>query len=109
MPGNNGLLRFFSKARQRAGIAAMFANVSNTAQQFTGFSIAAVKVGPRHLVEALAQSVMAPRQTARAVAEASTYMATRMDNEVAQMNDAIDPLQQTQAPPKHHPQQTPPP
>jgi hypothetical protein len=92
VPGDNGLLRFFSKARQRAGITAMFANVSNTAQQITGFSIAAVKVRPRHLVEALAQSIMAPRQTARAVAEASTYMATRMDNEVAQMNDAINDI-----------------
>ena len=91
-PGDNNLTRVFSKLRQHAGIAAMFANVSNTAQQITGFSIAAVKVRQRHLVEALAQSIMAPRQTARAVAEASTYMATRMDNEVAQMNDAINDI-----------------
>jgi hypothetical protein len=92
MPGDNGLMRFFSKARSRAGMAAMFANVVNTAQQITGLSIAAVKVKPRHLVDAMAHYVRAPRQTARAVADASSYMATRMDNEVAMMNDAIDAI-----------------
>ncbi|HSV48366.1 MAG TPA: hypothetical protein VLJ58_21435 [Ramlibacter sp.] len=92
VPGDNGLMRFFSKARSRAGMAAMFANITNTAQQITGLSIAAVKVKPRHLVDAAAQWVRAPRQTARAVAEASPYMATRMDNEVAQMADAINDI-----------------
>jgi hypothetical protein len=90
--GDNGLMRFFSKMRSRTGMAAMFANVVNTAQQVTGLSIAAVKVRPRHLVDAMAQFATAPRQTARAVAEASPYMATRMDNEVAAMSDAIEQI-----------------
>lgn len=90
--GSNGLMRFFSKARSRAGIAAMFANLSNTAQQITGLSIAAVKVRPRHLLGAAAQMIHSPKKTVQAVAEASPYMATRMDNEVAQMADAINDI-----------------
>ncbi len=92
VPGDNGTLRFFSKLRQRAGLAAMFANVSNTAQQITGFSIAALKVRPKHLLGGLAEYLMAPRQTARAVAESSIYMANRMDSEVANMTDAINDI-----------------
>lgn len=92
VPGDNGLMRFFSRLRSRAGMAAMFANVVNAAQQVTGLSIAAVKVRPKHLLGAMTDYVMAPRQTARAVAEASPYMAERMDNEVAHMNDAIEQI-----------------
>lgn len=92
VPGDNGMMRFFSKARQRAGLAAMFANVSNTAQQITGLSLAAVKVRPKYLMSALADSIISPRQTAKTVAAASTYMANRMDAEVAQMTDAINQI-----------------
>lgn len=92
VPGDSGTMRFFSKLRQRAGLAAMFANVSNTAQQITGLSIAALKVKPKYLLEGAAQMIIAPRQTAKTVAENSTYMATRMDSEVAAMTDAIDQI-----------------
>lgn len=92
IPGDNGLLRTFSKMRQRAGLAAMFGNISNSAQQITGFSLALLKVKPRHLGHGLVTYLMAPRQTARAVAEASQYMANRMDNEVQVMTDAIDEI-----------------
>lgn len=87
--GAPGLMRFFSVLRARAGMAAMFANVSNAAQQITGFSIAAVKVPPHYMLGATADFLSAPRQTARAVSEASPYMRTRMDNEVAQMGSTI--------------------
>lgn len=90
--GDNGLMRFFSKMRSRAGMAAMFANVVNTAQQITGLSIAAVKVRPRYLSAAMVDYARAPRQFARAVADASPYMATRMENEVAAMSDAINDI-----------------
>jgi hypothetical protein len=90
--GSNGLMRFFSLMRQRAGLSAMFANVTNAAQQITGLSIAALKVKPRHLASAAVQYMQAPKQTAGAVAEASAYMAVRMDNEVAQMTGAINDI-----------------
>lgn len=96
IPGDRGLMRFFSVMRGRAGMAAMFANVSNTVQQATGLSIAIVKIDPtnparaaRLLLGAMAEYVKAPKEVAQTVAEASPYMATRMENEVAQMTGDI--------------------
>ncbi len=88
--GSAGTLRFFSVMRSRAGMAAMFGNLSNTVQQITGFSLAAVKVKPVLLLRATADYMKAPREMSRAVAEASVFMAGRMENEVATMNDAIN-------------------
>jgi hypothetical protein len=90
--GDGGLMRFFSAARSHAGIAAMFANVSNAAQQLTGLSIAATQVPPRLLLSSIASYIAAPRDTANAVAEASLYMAGRMDHEVAAMHDAMNDI-----------------
>jgi GNAT superfamily N-acetyltransferase len=90
--GSNGLMRFFSVVRQRAGMAAMFANVSNTVQQITGFSLAALKVKPAHLLHAAGDFIRDPKGVAQAVAEASPYMANRMDNEVAAMTGAINDI-----------------
>lgn len=92
VPGDNGLMRVFSKLRARAGMAAMFANLTNTAQQITGFSVALLRADAGHQRRALIDYVKAPRQFVRAVAAASPYMATRMDNEVQAMNYAIDEI-----------------
>jgi hypothetical protein len=72
--------------------AAMFANVSNAAQQITGFALAAVKVRPGLMLSAAADYLRAPRDMARTVAELSPYMASRMDNEVAVMNGEINDI-----------------
>jgi len=90
--GSNGLMRFFSVVRSRAGMAAMFANASNTAQQITGFSIAALRVKPSYLVSAAVDFIRSPKQMADFVAEASPYMANRMENEVGAMSDAINDI-----------------
>lgn len=90
--GSAGLMRFFSVMRARAGAATMFANVSNAAQQITGFTLAAVKVRPGLLLSAAADYLKAPRDMARTVAESSPYMASRMDNEVAVMNGEINDI-----------------
>ncbi|CAB4198872.1 crystallin beta/gamma motif-containing protein, partial [uncultured Caudovirales phage] len=90
--GANGLMRFFSVARSRAGMSAMFANVSNTVQQITGFSMASLKVPPKYLMSAIADYAMSPKAMTQAVAENSNYMATRMDQEVAQLNDAVNDI-----------------
>ena len=92
VPGDANMMRFFSIARQHAGLAAMFGNVSNTAQQITGFSLAALKVRPKYLMNALAAYTIAPRQMARTVAESSIYMNNRMSSEVGKMSDAIDEI-----------------
>jgi hypothetical protein len=88
-PGHWQSWRLWSTLRNRAGMAAMFGNVVNAAQQITGFTIAAVKVRPKHLLGAMAHYAANPRQLAQDVAEASPYMAGRISNEVAAMNDAI--------------------
>lgn len=90
--GSAGLMRFFTVMRARAGAAAMFANVSNAAQQITGFALAAVKVRPGLMLSAAADYLRAPRDMARTVAELSPYMASRMDNEVAVMNGEINDI-----------------
>lgn len=90
--GSNGTMRFFSVLRQRAGMAAMFANVSNTAQQVTGFSIAALKVKPKYLISGAAEYLRNPREMAAAVAANSAYMANRMENEVGAMTGAINEI-----------------
>lgn len=92
IPGDNNLMRAFSILTQRAGMAAMFANVSNTAQQITGFSLAALRVSPINALRAAVDYVKAPRQFTRAVTDNSSYMSMRMTNEVHAMNGAIDDI-----------------
>lgn len=92
LTADGGMMRFFSTMRSRAGMAAMFGNVVNTAQQITGFSIAAVKVKPRLLLSAAADMTKGPKAFVRAVTEASPYMAGRLDNEVAAMSDQINEI-----------------
>ena len=90
--GDRKLSRFLSAARSRAGMALMFANLSNTVQQITGFSLAAVKVKPSLLMSATGQFVASPKATKEAVASASPYMRDRMLNEVSAMNDVVETI-----------------
>ena len=90
--GDGGISRVLSAARSRAGMALMFANVSNTLQQLTGFSLAALKVKPASMMRATAQFIASPKQTARAVSDASAFMANRMENEISAINDAMDQI-----------------
>jgi hypothetical protein len=90
--GDRKLSRFLSAARSRAGMALMFANLSNTFQQITGFSLAGVKVKPGLMMSATAQFIADPKAMKTEVAEASPYMKDRMLNEVGAMNDAIEEI-----------------
>ena len=90
--GDRKLSRFLSAARSRAGMALMFANLSNTVQQITGFSMAAVKVKPGLMLQATAAFIADPKGIKRTVAEASPYMKDRMLNEVSAMNDAVEEI-----------------
>ena len=90
--GDRKLSRFLSAARSRAGMALMFANLSNTAQQITGFSLAAVKVKPGLMLSAAAQFTADPKAMRTQVVEASPYMKNRMLNETAAMNDAVEEI-----------------
>ena len=90
--GDGRISRVLSVMRSRAGMSLMFANVSNTAQQITGFALAAVKVKPSKLLQATAQYIASPKKTADFVAEQSIFMRDRMRNEVAAINDAMDDI-----------------
>ncbi len=90
--GDRKLSRFLAAARARAGMALMFANISNTVQQLTGFSSAAVKVKPSLMMSALAQFVAHPKQVKQEVAQASEFMRDRMLNEVSAMNNVVDEI-----------------
>lgn len=92
VPGREPLARFWSIARARAGMAAMFANLANSAQQITGVSLAALKVRPKYLLEALAHGVASPRKTSDHVTAMSPYMRDRMHNDVVLMGEAIDEI-----------------
>lgn len=87
IPGSGGWARVPSIIRARAGMALMFANVSNAIQQATGLSTAMVKVKPGFIMRAMAQHVAHPGKAAAAVWEASSYMNDRAKNEVAVLNE----------------------
>ena len=90
--GDGRISRMASIVRARAGMTLMFANLSNTIQQITGLSTAAVKVKPAHLMRAVANYIANPRKASRAVWDASPYMDDRASNEVSAMNDVIDQI-----------------
>jgi hypothetical protein len=90
--GDRKLSRFLAASRSRAGMALMFANLSNTFQQITGFSLAAVKVKPALMMKATAEFIADPKAMKTTVAEASPFMKDRMLNEVSAMNDAVEDI-----------------
>lgn len=90
--GDRKLSRFLSAARSRAGMALMFGNISNTFQQITGFSSAAVKVKPSLMLSATASFIADPKAMKRTVAEASEFMKDRMLNEVGALNNAVEQI-----------------
>mgnify|MGYP002776200018 FL=1 len=90
--GDRGLARTLGKLRGRAGMALMVANLSNTVQQITGFSSAAVKVKPGLLMSSTARFLADPKGMKTAVAASSPYMKDRMLNEVGAMNDAVEAI-----------------
>jgi hypothetical protein len=71
--------------RRRSGMAFMFMNVANALQQIAGLSISASKVPPSFLARSLTGYLKDPSGMAETVAEASPFMATRMENEIIRM------------------------
>lgn len=78
--------------RNRTGLIMMSANVVNTLQQITGLSVAALRVGPRHLAGGLLELVRTPQATARAINELSPWMTQRTDNSAKDIEHAINDL-----------------
>ena len=95
--GDTGVSRFASAARRRAGMALMFANVSNAIQQVTGFVSAFTKLKTdgleSHMMRSAASMLAGgPKKMAEAVAELSPFMRHRMQNEIAVLTDNMDDI-----------------
>lgn len=86
---DGGFSRFWSVMRQRAGMALMFGNILNSVQQITGFLLAGVKVKTRYMAAASLDFVSNYKEMKQSVAELSEFMRSRMDNEIAAMDDFI--------------------
>jgi hypothetical protein len=82
----------FKELRSRTGLNIMVANVTNTLQQFTGLSLAAVKVKPRYLRNALWSYVKAPKELTDWVVSKSPAMETRVTNQAFEMQQHIEDL-----------------
>lgn len=90
--GDAGLNRIASTIRGRVGMALMFANVSNTLQQLTGFLPASLRVKPTLMLRAAAQFMRHPKQMRESVWSLSPYMADRASNEVAVLSDTMEKI-----------------
>lgn len=90
--GAGVISRTVNTIRNRTGMAYMFANISNAAQQITGGLLAGLKVRPSSLASATVRYIKAPRETAAEVSRLSPYMAHRMDGEVHAMLGEIESI-----------------
>ena len=90
--GDGRISRVLSVVRARAGMSVMFANLSNTVQQLAGLTLARVKIERGYLLPAMAQYTRNPKKMSEAVAAASSFMATRMDDQVAALNGTVEEI-----------------
>lgn len=90
--GGKAADKFLKGLRKRTGMVAMTANLVNAFQQITGFTMAAVKVNPRHLKSSLFRYMKAPNDTAEAIAALSPWMAERLSAESFELRRAMDDI-----------------
>lgn len=76
--------------RRNTALQIMVGNVTNTLQQFTGISIAAIKVKPRHLRDSLWTYVRQPKVTADLINEKSEFMRGRTATQIFDVQNDIN-------------------
>lgn len=89
---DRAVARIANRLRNRTGLLLMAGNVINTLQQVTGFSVAALKVKPRHLAGGLVELVRSPTATARAIGELSPWMEQRSHDGSRDIEQAIQDM-----------------
>lgn len=90
-PGMNRYAdKFFNALRTRSGVVIMFANVVNTLQQLTGFSVAALKVPAPKLLRATYRMMANPKQMSAEAAALSPWLADRMSGQSFEMQQQIE-------------------
>jgi GNAT superfamily N-acetyltransferase len=87
-----GLDTFARELRKRAGLQAMFFNVTNTFQQVTGFSIAFVRVKPKYVRNAIWRYIQSPKAFAEDVNSKSKFMETRTGTQMVDINQTIEEI-----------------
>lgn len=90
--GDRAVARLATVVRNRTGLLLMAGNITNTLQQITGLTVAALRVPPRHLAGALVELVRHPGQTADAVNKLSPWMQQRSDTAAREVEQTIDRL-----------------
>lgn len=90
--GGRGLDNFFRYIRRNSSLNIMVFNVVNTIEQFTGISVAAVKVKPAYLRNALWNYMRNPKDSAEAVNEKSEYMRSRLSKGAHEVMSAIEEI-----------------
>lgn len=90
VPGKNRWTdKFCNGLRSRSGVVIMFANVVNTLQQLTGFSVAAIKVPAPALLRATYRMVTDPKRMSAEAAALSPWLAERMAGQSFEMQQEI--------------------
>jgi hypothetical protein len=83
---------FWRAVRRQTSLQIMTANVTSAMHQFTGISTALLKVEPGHMRDALWNYVRAPKDTAEAVAEKSTFMRNMTTQTAHEIMATVDDL-----------------
>lgn len=86
--GNKFANSLFGYIRKHTGMNFMMANVVNTLQQFTGFSVTALKVAPKYLKRGMITYIKQPRGMMSDIADKSDFMATRTDIQMFEVTRA---------------------
>jgi hypothetical protein len=83
--GGKGMDRFFKTVRSRSGLQTMTFNAINTVQNLAGFSLAMLKVGPKHLRNGLWEFIHRPGGLSSDIADKSTFMKNSMEESAAEI------------------------
>lgn len=93
-PGADFLSRHFgkllNKLRTRTGLNMMVLNIVNALQQVTGFSMAAVKVGPGNLNGALWRYMQNSTELSAMIDAKSNFMQTRTSSQAMEISNEIE-------------------
>jgi hypothetical protein len=89
---NKTLDRVMRAARKNAGMQLMVGNLTNALQNYTGISVAGVKVKKQHLRNALFDYMKHPKEVAKEISEESEYMNQLLDKDAASILRDIDEI-----------------
>lgn len=90
--GDRAVAKLANTVRNRTGLLLMAGNVVNTLQQFTGLSVAALRVKPRYLAAGMVEYLRSPAKSAQAINELSPWMQQRSDNGARDIDQAISDM-----------------